>query len=165
MGAAAGVSAERMRAALPPAASAAAVLQSRLPASGAGVVAVESAGEIPGHGGGQTAAERAKPALPGARSPTETSRASGPCGGREGNPSRFFSDLPATGQAATKDLCGSGEVRGNGSVRTRAGGRWSGSGSGSGAGRRPARAESNRLRRRVPGPAASVGRGEIIPTY
>jgi hypothetical protein len=46
----------------------------------------------------------------------------------------FFSMPAATGPAATRNSCGSGEARCNGSARMRAGVRWSGSGSGSGAG-------------------------------
>jgi len=45
---------------------AAALLQRAVPEGGAGLVAVESPGEIPGHGDRQTATERAKPALSGA---------------------------------------------------------------------------------------------------
>ena len=44
----------------------------RVPGGGAGVVGVEGPAELPGHGGGQTEAQRAKPALPEARQRAKT---------------------------------------------------------------------------------------------
>jgi len=65
--------------------STAALLQRAVPEGGAGVVTMESTGELSGHGGGQTEAQRAKPTLPGARQePKITSRGSR-FGRREGN--------------------------------------------------------------------------------
>jgi ribosomal protein S11 len=60
------LSAQRMRATLSSQASTAAVLQRRLQESGAEMVAVESATEIPRDGGREREAQRANPALPGA---------------------------------------------------------------------------------------------------
>jgi hypothetical protein len=63
----AALSAERLRGALSSSAGAPALLQRALPGGGAEMVAVEGATTIPGDGTGQTATERPKPALPGAR--------------------------------------------------------------------------------------------------
>ena len=52
--------------------SAAALLQRAVPEGGAGLVAVESPVDLSGHGDGQTAAQRAKPTLPGARQEPKT---------------------------------------------------------------------------------------------
>src|ERR1019366_1121312 len=49
-----------------------ALLQRRVPEGGAGLVAVEGAGEIPGHSDRQTETQRAKPALSGARQEPKT---------------------------------------------------------------------------------------------
>ena len=49
------------------------------------MVAVEVAAELPGNDGGETEAERAKPALSGARAEPETPRERGRWRGREGN--------------------------------------------------------------------------------
>jgi hypothetical protein len=72
-----------------------------MPESGAGMVALEGAGKIPGDQGLQAATERSKPTLPGAREKPETARARGSFRGREGHHYRtFFSTIRATGQAA-----------------------------------------------------------------
>jgi len=72
------VSAERVRAGFPSAAAGApALLQRRLPESGAAMVAMEGAATISGDGGGPTETERAKPALPGARQKPKNTRARG----------------------------------------------------------------------------------------
>src|ERR1017187_2140037 len=71
----ASLSAERMRAALSSPASTSTLLQPVLPGGGAEVVAPEIPREISGDGGGQTAAQRAKPALPGALQKSENTRA------------------------------------------------------------------------------------------
>jgi len=135
----AALSAERMRAALSSPAGAPALLQRALPEGGAEMVAMEGTAAIPGDEGGPTETERAKCALPGAGPPPETSRARGSWRGREGHHyKRVFSMIRATGQAATKGSCASGEVPCNASVRTRAGVRWSASRNGSGAGKRRA---------------------------
>ena len=49
------------------------------------MVAVEGPGEIPSHAGGQAEAQRAKPALPGARPEPETTGERSCSGDREGN--------------------------------------------------------------------------------
>jgi len=71
------VSAERVRAALPSPAGAPAILQRRVPESGAAMVAMEGTATIPGDPGGPTEAQQAKPALPGTRQKPETPRARG----------------------------------------------------------------------------------------
>ena len=99
------------------------------------MVAKEGSGKIPGYGCGQPESERAKPPLPGSRQNPETTRKRSRSRDREGHHYRTFFSMPvATGPAAMKGSCGSGEVRCKGSVRKRAGVRWSASGSGSGAG-------------------------------
>ena len=133
------VSAERMRATLSSSAGAAAVLQRTLPGGSAEMVAVEGPAEIPGQNGGPTETQRPKPALPGADQKPETTRAGGSSRGREGNHSgRVFSRIAATGQAATRTTCVSGEVPCNASVRGPVGVRWSASKNGNGAGNRRA---------------------------
>ena len=67
-----GLSAQRMRAAFPSAASGATLLQSAMPGGGTGVVAVEGAATVPGDSRRQAQAERPKPALPGAGPQPET---------------------------------------------------------------------------------------------
>src|ERR1039457_6433711 len=74
----AAVPAQGMRAALLAATRAAALLQRRVPEGGAGLVAVEGAGEIPGHRDRQTETQRAKPALSGARQEPKTRRQAKP---------------------------------------------------------------------------------------
>ena len=69
------VFAERVQAAFSSAAAAPAVLQRGLPGGGAEVVAVESPATVPRNGGGPSATQRSKPALPGARQEPETSTA------------------------------------------------------------------------------------------
>jgi hypothetical protein len=129
--------AEGVRGALPSAAGAPALLQRRMPESGAEMVALEGAGKIPGDQGLQTATERSKPTLPGAREKPETSRARGRSRGREGHRYRtFFSTVRATGLAATWGSSVCGEVLYNASARTTAGARWGASGNGSSAGNR-----------------------------
>ena len=131
--------AEGMRGALSSAASAPALLQRRVPGSGAGMVALEGAGKIPCDQGLQAATERSKPTLPGAREKPETARARGSSGGREGHHYRtFFSAMAATGLAAMRDSLRSDEVPYNASARTTAGKRWIVSGNGSSAGNRRA---------------------------
>ena len=135
--------AERVRGALPSAAGAPALLQRRMPESGAEMVALEGAGKIPGDQGLQAATERSKPTLPGAREKPETARGRGRGRGRgssrgcEGHHSRtFFSTIRATGLAATWGSCVRGEVLYNASARTTADERWSASRNGSSAGNR-----------------------------
>jgi len=124
------------------------------------MVAVEGPGKIPGHDGGQTETERAKPALPGTGQGPEATRERDSSGGREGNHyRRFFSIIAATGRAATRDSSGSGVARGNGSARTLAGVRWNASGSGSGAGSSRAPAEQRRQR------SGLAWAGQIVLTY
>ena len=131
----AAMSAERVRAALSSSASAPALLQRELPGGGAEMVAVEGAATIPGDSERPTEAERAEPALPGARPKPESTRVRDSYRRREGNHyRRFFSVLAATGPAATRDSRASGEVPCNTSARRRAGAPWSAFGSGSGAG-------------------------------
>jgi hypothetical protein len=126
---------ERVRGALPSAAGAPALLQRRVSGSGAGMVALEGAGKIPGDQGLQAATERSKPALPGAHEKPETVRAKGSSRCREGHHYRtFFSTIRATGLAATWDSGVGGEVLYNASARTTAGARWSAFGNGSSAG-------------------------------
>ena len=133
------LSVERVRTALPSRAGAPALLQRRVPGSGAGMGALEGPGKIPGDQGRQAATERSKPALPGAREKPETPRARGSSRGREGNHYRtFFSTVAATGLAVMRDSRTSGEVPCNTSVRQSAGARWSVSGNGSSAGNRRA---------------------------
>lgn len=78
----------------------------------------------------------------------------------------FFLTPIATGPAATRGSCGSGEARCNGSARGRAGVRWSASGSGSGAGNARARAERSppHAESSSAGGARDLG-GQFIPTY
>ena len=57
-----------------------------VPEGGAGLVAEEGAGELPDHGGRQTEAQRAEPALPRARQESKTSSRRSRSRGREGNP-------------------------------------------------------------------------------
>jgi len=132
------------------------------------MVAVEGPGKIPGHDGGQTETERAKPALPEVRPEPETTRERDSCGGREGNHyRRFFSIIPATGRAVTRDSCGSGAARGNGSARRRAGVRWSASGSGSGGGNGvpPGPVPAEGIPHPRTGRGASDLGGQIVWTY
>ena len=130
-------SAERMRAAFPSAAGAPALLQRRMPESGAEMVALEGAGKAPGDQGLQAATERSKPTLPGACEKPETARARGSSRGREGHHYRtFFSTIRATGLAATWGSCVRGEVPYSTSAHRRAGARWSASENGSGGGSR-----------------------------
>src|SRR5258708_27501518 len=68
----AALSAEGVRGALRSPAGAPALLQRRVPGSGAGMVALESPGNIPGDQGRQAATERSKPTLPGGREKPET---------------------------------------------------------------------------------------------
>jgi hypothetical protein len=108
-----------------------------MPESGAGMVALEGTGKIPGDQGLQAASERSKPTLPGAREKPETVRVRSSSRGREGHPYRtFFSTIRATGLAATWDSCARGEVLYNASARTTAGERWSAFWNGSSAGNR-----------------------------
>jgi hypothetical protein len=88
---------------------------------------VEGATQIPGHGEGKGKAQGAKLALPGAPPEPERTGLCGSGGGREGNPSRFFSMVLATGLVATSCLCAPGDRRGNGSVPGGAGALWSAS--------------------------------------
>src|SRR5450432_4767255 len=135
----AALSAERVRGALRSPAGAPALLQRRVLGSGAGMVAMEGPGKIPGDQGRPAATERSKPALPGAREKPETPRARGSSRGREGNHYRtFFSVIAATGLAAMRDSRRSGEVPCSTSVRQSAGARWSASGNGSSAGNKRA---------------------------
>ena len=71
------VFAEGVRGALRSAAGAPALLQRIVPGSGAGMVAMEGPGKIPGDQGRQAATERSKPTLPGAGEKPEARRARG----------------------------------------------------------------------------------------
>src|ERR1022692_895355 len=73
----AALSAEGVRGALRSPAGAPALLQRRVPGSGAGMVAMEGPGKIPGDQGRQAATERSKSALPGAGEKPEAPRARG----------------------------------------------------------------------------------------
>jgi hypothetical protein len=115
-------------------ASARALLQRSLPASGAAMVAVESAAELPGDRRGQRKTQRAKPALPRARQKAATTSAAG---SREGNHPRFFSITVATGPAAMKDSRTGRDRRSGTSVHVRAGAPWNASGNESAAGAIP----------------------------
>jgi len=133
----ASLSAERMRAALRSPAGAPALLQRRMPGSGAGMVALEGAGKISDDQGLQAATERSKPTLPGACEKPETTRARGSSRGREGHHYRtFFSTIRATGLAATWGSCVHDEVLYNASARTTADERGIASRNGSSAGNR-----------------------------
>ena len=133
----AALSAEGVRGALRSPAGSPALLQRRVPGSGAGMVALEGAGKIPGDQGRQAATERSKPTLPGAREKPETSRARGRSRGREGHRYRtFFSTVRATGLAATWGSSVCGEVLYNASARTTADEPWSAFWNGSSAGNR-----------------------------
>jgi len=131
------MSAEGMRTALLSPAGARALLQPRMPAGGAALVAVEGPAGLPGDGGWQRKAQRAKPALSRARQKAARTSAAG---NREGNHPRFFSITVATGPAAMKDSRTWGDRRCGASVHARAGGPWNVSGNGSGAGGGCARA-------------------------
>ena len=136
------VFAQRMRAAVSPAAGAAALLQRPMPEGGAGMVALEGPAKIPDHRRRQTETERAKPAVPGESQKPETSRAGrSRSGRREGNHQRFFSTTVATAPAAMKDSFASHGRRCNDSARTSAGARWNASGNGSGGGNKRAPGE------------------------
>jgi hypothetical protein len=142
----AAVSAQRMRAELSATTGAAALLQRAVPEGGTFVVAVEGAGELPGHGGGQRETQRAKPTIPAARQESKTTDRRSRSGRREGNHSEVFSMPVATGLAATPDSCASGARRRNTSARRNAGMRWSASGNASGTGNGHAPGERNPLR-------------------
>src|SRR5665811_384123 len=73
----AALSAEGVRGALRSPAGAPALLQRRVPGSGAGMVAMEGPGKIPGDQGRHAATERSKSALPGAGEKPEAPRARG----------------------------------------------------------------------------------------
>jgi hypothetical protein len=137
------VSAQRMCAALSAATCAAALLRRAVPEGGAGLVAVESPGEIPGYCDRQTATERAKPALSGACQGPKTTGKGSSSRRREGNHYEVFSAPVVTVLAATRGSCASGARRRNTSARTRAGVRWSASGSVSGTGNGYAPVERN----------------------
>ena len=131
--------AERVRATISSAAGVSALLQRGMPGGGAEMVAPESPSEISGNGGGPTKTKRSKPPLSGTRQKPENTRAGSSWRPREGNHYRtFFSTIPATGPAATKDSHVCGEVLCNASARMTAGAHWSASGNGSGAGNRRA---------------------------
>jgi hypothetical protein len=102
-----------------------------MPASGAALVAVEGAAELPGNGKGQRKTQRAKPALSRACQKAAGTRATGR---REGNHQRFFSISVATGPVAMKDSRTSRDRRCGASVQTRAGAPWNASGNANGAG-------------------------------
>jgi hypothetical protein len=146
------MSAEGMRTALLSPAGATALLQRRMPAGGAAMVAVEGPAELPGDGGGQRKTQRAKPALSRARQKAARTSAAG---SREGNHQRFFSITVATGLAAMKDSHTWGDRSCGASVHARAGAPWNVSGNGSGAGGGCAA----RLT------AAPIPERKIIPTY
>lgn len=131
------MSAEGMRTALLSPACATALLQRRMPAGGAAMVAVEGPAELPGDDGGQRKTQRAKPALSRARQKAARTSAAG---SREGNHQRFFSITVATGPAAMKDSRTWGDRRCGASVHAHAGAPWNVSGNGSGAGGGCARA-------------------------
>src|ERR1035441_10693040 len=73
----AALSAEGVRGVLRSPAGAPALLQRRVPGNGAGMVALEGSGKIPGDWGRQAATERSKLALPGAGEKPEAPRARG----------------------------------------------------------------------------------------
>ena len=103
------------------------------------MVAVEGAAAIPGDEGGQTATERAKPALPGTYQKPKGHRVRGGQRGCEGNHyRRLSSTIPATGLGAMRSSRASGEAPCSTSVRLHAGARWSVFKTGSGAGNRRA---------------------------
>ena len=64
---------------------AAALLQRAVPEGGADLVAVEGPGDLSGHGGRQTEAQRAKPPLPAARQESKTTNRRTRSGRPEGN--------------------------------------------------------------------------------
>ena len=133
-----------------------ALLQPGMPASGAAVVAVEGAAELPGDSGGQRKTQWAKPALPRTGQKAETSSAArGRSGSREGHHSQFFSITVATGRAAMRDSTGNRDRRTGASVHAPAGAPWNEFGNASGAG---ARRRDSRGRERAKMAA-------IIPTY
>jgi hypothetical protein len=133
----AALSPEGVQAALSSPAATPALLQPRVPGSGAGMVTLEGPGKIPGEQGRQAATERTKPALPGAREEPETARTRGSPRGCEGHHYRtFFSAIRATGLVATWDSRVRGEVLCSTSVRQSAVAHGSACGNGSGAGKR-----------------------------
>ena len=139
--------AQRMRAALSAPTGGTAVLQRAVPEGGAGLVAVEGPGDVSGHGGGQTEAQAAEPALPGARQEPKSANRRSRCRCREGNLSEVFSMSVVTGLAATRSSRASGARHRNTSARTRAGVRWSASsGNASGTGKRHAPVARNPAR-------------------
>jgi hypothetical protein len=144
----AAVSAEGVRETLPPPASPAALLQCGMRGGRPCLAALEGPATIPGYGSGPAEAERAKPALPGAPPESETARAQGSCGSREGHPYKIFFRVPVTARAATWSLIGVGDHPCNGSARWSAGGLGSASGSGSNAGER--RGQGHRGRKCFP---------------
>jgi hypothetical protein len=105
-----------------------------MPPGGATMVALESAAELPGDGGGQRKTQWAVPSLPraGPEPATSAARCSSETG--EGNHYRFFSIIVATGPAAMNDSPTSHDRRSSVSVPRHAGVPWNASGSASGAG-------------------------------
>jgi hypothetical protein len=95
------VSAEGVQEALPPSASEATLLQPGMQGGGSSLEAFEGSAALPGDDGGPREAQRAKPAVPGARAEPEAGGETGRCGGCEGHPSRIFFHAPVTAQAAT----------------------------------------------------------------
>jgi hypothetical protein len=140
------VPAERMRATLSATTGATTLLQRTVPKGGTGVVAVEGPGELSGHGGGQTEAQRTKPALPRARQEPQTTSRRSRSRRREGNHSEVFSMPVVTGLAVTRGSCASGAHRCSISAHTSASVRWSASGNASDTGNGHAPDERNTAR-------------------
>ena len=153
-----------MRATLSAPASTAALLQQWMPGGCAAMVAAEGPRKIPGDASGQRKTERAKRALSGARQRPKDTRKGSSWRAREGHHyRRFFSMAAATGRAATRASCASGEARCNGSARILAGVRWSASGNGNGDGRTPAPAEPMPARGHERSGAARSSRHIALP--
>lgn len=159
MSADAAMSAEGVREALPPLASEAALLQPGMRGGGSSLVALEGSAAIPGDGGGQAEAQRAKPALPGACPEPEARGETSGSGGCKGHPHRIFFRAPVTAQAATQSSSEPGDHRCSASVRRSVDTRSSASGSGNGAGGRCEQGFTPRVALCCPPEIAAVAAG------
>jgi hypothetical protein len=132
------MSAERMRAAVSPAAGQRALLQPGVLRGSRKVEALEGPAEIPGDGDWQRETQRAEPAVPRTRPQPETNHTGGgTSGGGEGNHSELFSTTVATVPAAIRGSPNSGDRQPKGSVPARADRPWNALGSASDAGAVP----------------------------
>jgi hypothetical protein len=155
----AAVFAEGVRATLPPTPNSAALLQPGMPRGCPRLAPLEGPTTLPGNGGGQAEAERAKPTLPGACPEAETLGETAGSGSREGHPYQIFFRAAATAPVATSSLIGAGDLPCNGSARGHAGELGSASGSGNGAGGRCRPDQDSQAAARCPLEAATVTQG------